>query len=112
MLIHALWNVLILSVAVFIVARLLPGIHLKGFGTAVVVALVYSVVNFLLYRILVFLALPFMILTFGLFGIVINAFLLWLTDQLIEDFKIDGCMTTIVASVLISLANMLLQWLF
>lgn len=107
-----LWNILLLSVAVFVVARLLPGVHLKNFGTAILVAVVYSVINFLLYRILVFLSLPFMILTFGLFAVVINGFLLWLTDQLIEDFEIEGCVTTLIAAILISLANMGLQWIF
>jgi len=107
-----IWNILLLSVAVYAVARLMPGIQLKGFGTAVLVALVYSVVNFLLYKILVFLAFPLMLVTFGLFAIIINAFLLWLTDLLIKDFKIKGFGTTVIASILISLSNALLQWLF
>jgi putative membrane protein len=107
-----LWNILLLSVAVFVVAQILPGVRIKGFGTAVVVAVVYSVINFLLYRILVFLSFPLMIVSLGLFAIIINAFLLWLTDLLIEDFEIRGFGTTIIASILISLSNMVLRWIF
>lgn len=76
------------------------------------VGVVYSVINFLLYKILIFLSLPVIFITLGLFVIIINAFLLWLTDLLIEDFEIKGFGTTIIASILISLCNMLLQWIF
>ena len=107
-----IWNILLLSVVIFVVARILPGIRLKSFGTAIIVAVVYSLINFMLYKLLVFLSLPLMFLTLGLFVIIINAFLLWLTDLLIEDFEIKGFGTTFIASVLISLSNMLLQWIF
>ena len=42
---------------------------------------------------------------------VINAFLLWVTDILIEDFEIDGCLTTIIASVVISLFDVVFRWI-
>lgn len=110
--ISIIWRILLLSVAIFVVAQLMPGIRLKNFGTAVVVAVVYSVVNFLLYKILVFLSLPLIFISLGLFVIIINAFLLWLTDKLIENFEIKGIGTTILASIFISLINLLLQWIF
>lgn len=109
---NIVWNILLLSVAVFVVAKIIPGIHIKSFGTAIMVGVVYSVINFLLYKILIFLSLPVIFITLGLFVIIINAFLLWLTDLLIEDFEIKGFGTTIIASILISLCNMLLQWIF
>ena len=59
-------NILILSVAVFLVANLLPGIRIKNFFTAIIVALVYSIINFLTGWLLVLLTLPFIIITFGL----------------------------------------------
>ena len=40
-----IWNLLILSAAVFIVANILPGIYIKNFFTAIVVAVVYSIVQ-------------------------------------------------------------------
>ena len=107
-----IWNLVLLSVAVFLVAQILPGIRIKGFGTAVMVALVYSVINFLTGWLLVFLSLPFIIVTLGLFLFVINAVLLWITDKLIENFEIEGFGTTFVASFLISLLNTILRWIF
>ncbi|MCC7263716.1 MAG: phage holin family protein, partial [Candidatus Latescibacteria bacterium] len=68
---------LVFSLSVFVVARLLPSVHIRSFGTAVMVAVVYGVLKFLLYWLLVLLALPFVILTLGLFLLVLNAVLLW-----------------------------------
>ncbi len=105
-------DILLLSVAIFIVAQLLPGVRVKDFGTAVVVAVVYSVIHYLLFRILVFLALPFVLLTFGLFVFVINALLLWLTAKLVSDFKVSGFGTTLLASLLITLCSLVLKAVF
>ncbi len=110
--IKILWDILLLSVVVFVVARFMPGIRLKNFATAILVGVVYSVINFLLYKILTFLAFPFIFITFGLFIFIINAALLWLTDKLIEDFEIQGIGTTVIAAVLITLGNILLKWIF
>ncbi|MFZ0390234.1 MAG: phage holin family protein [Calditrichia bacterium] len=107
-----IWNILLLSIVVFLVAKLLPGIYLKGFGTAIIVAVVYSIINFLIGWLLTLLALPLLILTLGLFKFVINGFLLWITDKLIKDFRIEGCLTTILAAFLITVFSTLLQWIF
>lgn len=107
-----LLNLLILSVAVFLVANFLPGIRIQNFTTAVIVAVVYSLINFLFGWILVLLSLPFIIITFGLFKLVINAALLWATDQMIEDFKIKDFFTTFVAALCITLVDSLLKWVF
>ncbi len=105
-------NILILSVAVFLVANFLPGIQIKNFGTAIIVAIVYSVINFLVGWLLVFLALPFIIITFGLFKFVINAFLLWVTDKMIDDFEIKDLLTTLIAAFLITIIDSGIKWIF
>ena len=107
-----IYNLLILSVAIFIVAHLLPGIRIRGFWTAVVVALVYSTINYLTGWLFVLLAFPLMIVTFGLFKFVINAFLLWITDKLMEDFEINSIGTTLVAACLITLVDFFLHKIF
>lgn len=104
-------NLLLLSVAIFIIAKIMPSIYIKSFWTAIVVALVYSIINFLTGWFLVLVSLPFMIITFGLFKFVINAFLLWITDKLIEDFKIDSFGSTLIAAFLITITDSILRWL-
>ncbi|MCK5163155.1 MAG: phage holin family protein [Desulfobacula sp.] len=105
-------NILILSVAVFLVSNLLPGIRIKNFVTAIIVAFVYSIINLLTGWLLVILTLPFVIITFGLFKFVINAFLLWLTDKIIEDFEIKNVFTTLIAAFLITIVDSLIKWVF
>lgn len=107
-----LFQVLLLAVAIFLVAEVMPGIRVKDFWTALVVALVYSLIHFLIFWVLALLALPFLILTFGLFVFVINAFLLWLTSQLVSGFQVRGVLTTILAAALIAIVSALLGWIF
>lgn len=107
-----IWNLLILSAAVFIVANILPGIYIKNYLTAIVVAVVYSMISFFAGWLLVLLSLPFIIITFGLFKFIINAFLLYVTDKLIEDFKIKDGFTTLIATILITIVDGGLKLLF
>ncbi|MCJ8268637.1 MAG: phage holin family protein, partial [Psychrosphaera sp.] len=75
-------------------------------------AVVYSIVNFFLGWLLMALALPFMVLTLGLFTFVINALLLWITDKILDDFEIDNIKTTLIAAVGITVINGVLNWIF
>lgn len=105
-----IWHLLVLTVTIFIVAQVIPNIRIKNFGTAFIVALVYSVINLLVGWLLVIIAFPLMIITFGLFKFVINAFLLWITDLLIDDFEIKGFGTTLLAAFLITVIDSILKW--
>jgi len=98
------------SLSVFVAARVLPAVHIRSLGAAIGVAAVYGVLKFLFYWVLVFLSLPFIIVTLGLFLVVINAILLWITDKLIEGFEIDGFLHTIIASLVISLFDIVFRW--
>ena len=104
-------SIFVSALSVFIVARVMPGVRIRGFFTAVVVAVVYGIVNFLFYWLLVLFSLPFIVATLGLFLVLINAFLLWMTNKLIDGFEVRGFFTTIIASILISLLNTLLRLL-
>ncbi len=47
-------NIILLSIAIFVVAQFLPGVRLKSFGTGIKVAVVYSIIHLLLFKILAF----------------------------------------------------------
>ena len=85
-----IWAWLINSTSVFIAAKILSGVEIKNFWTALWVTAGISLANFLLGPILKFFALPITILTLGLFAIVINTFLVMLVDKFIGDFKIKS----------------------
>lgn len=106
----AQWVLSALSLTV--ISRFLPGFHISSFGTALIVAGVYGVLQVLLAKILkIIFFIPYF-LTFGLFGLVINAFLLFLTDKLLENFKIEGPLTTLIGAVLLTILNGIWAWLF
>lgn len=87
---HLLLRWLLNAVALLLVAYLVPGFHVSGFVTALIVALVLGIVNAIIRPIVVILTLPINILTLGLFTLVINALMILLVSKLIKGFNIDG----------------------
>lgn len=102
---HHFIHLLITAVAVLIAARIVPGIRVKSFGSAVVFAFVLAVLDVILGKILVLLALPFVLLTFGLFLIVINGFLFWLADKAVEGVEVDGFGSAVLGSLITSVIS-------
>lgn len=107
-----LYTLLINSLAVFFTAYLLQGVHVKNFLTAVGVAIVLAIVNTLVKPLIILLTLPLTILTLGLFIIVINALMLMLVDALIDGMKIKSFGWAVIFSIVLSIVNGLLHWLF
>jgi putative membrane protein len=103
---------LINALAVYATAHLLDGIHIKSFGAAVLVALVLGLVNAIVRPVLVFLSIPFIIVTLGLFLLVINALLLQLSASIVGGFSIDSFWWAVAGSLVISLISWLLSALF
>ena len=105
-------HLLLLGVVIYFMAKTLPGIYVAGYGTALMVAIVYGLINITLGTFLKLISIPFIIVSVGIFLLIINAFLLYLTDQLIEDFEIEDAGTTIVAALIITLSDTMLAWIF
>ncbi|NTW69124.1 MAG: phage holin family protein [Chlorobiaceae bacterium] len=103
---------LINALAVYATAHLLSGIHIKSFGAAILVALVLGLVNAILRPVMVFFSIPFIILTLGLFLLVINALLLQLSASIVGGVTIDSFWWAIGGSVVISLISWMLSSLF
>ena len=98
-----LW--LINALAVYATAHLLSGINVRNFGAAVVVALVLGFVNAVLRPVMVFLSIPFIIVTLGLFLLVINALMLQLSAALVDGFSVDGFWWAVAGSLVISIIS-------
>jgi putative membrane protein len=94
---------------VYVLASVLPGVRMKSFGTAVMVALVYGVLNYFLFWMLALITFIPMILSLGLFGLVINAFLLWVTDKVVEDFEIRSLGMTFLMAVFLTLGRLVIR---
>ena len=95
---------LVLSAALLlIVANLISGFTVDSWGAALLAALILGVVNALVRPLLVVLTLPLTIVTFGLFLVVINAFMLQLAAALVPGFHISGFGPALIATILLAL---------
>lgn len=99
---------LIAAIAVIATSYILPGIYVANFWVALIVALVLGLINSFIKPILLFLALPINVLTFGLFTFVINAALILLADNLVAGFTVDGFLWALIFSLIVSIVNSLL----
>jgi putative membrane protein len=100
----------IVAVAVFVAAQLVPNIELReGLVSLLIVAAVLGLVNALLGTVLRILSIPFLIVTLGLFAIVINMVVLWVTTALTDRIEIDGFWAYFWAALVISIVTLLLR---
>ncbi len=109
-----LWRWLINGFALFLAAELIPGITRTGdWVSLALVALVFGVINALLGPLLKFLSCPLILLTLGVFTIVINAGLLLLTSSLSNawglGFHVEGFWPAFLGALLISVVSVVLS---
>jgi putative membrane protein len=88
--------------AVVLLSNLLKGIEVDSFVTAILVAIVLSLLNFIVKPILIILTLPVTILTFGLFLLIINAIIILLADWLVPGFVVVNIWWALLFSLLLS----------
>ncbi|NTU91193.1 MAG: phage holin family protein [Chlorobiaceae bacterium] len=99
---------LVNAIAVYATAHLLPGITIRNFAAALIVALVLGLINALLKPVLVFFSIPFIILTLGLFMLVINALMLQLAAVFVDGFSVQSFWWAVLGSLCISFVAWLL----
>ncbi|SET10193.1 putative membrane protein [Oceanobacillus limi] len=112
MLKRALLSIFLNAVALIAVAQLFDAFHLDGFGAALLASFILGILNVLLKPILIILTLPITVVSLGLFLFVINAITLMITQALMgSTFVIEGFGTAIIAAIVISILNLLLNQL-
>jgi putative membrane protein len=84
---------------------LLPGVTASGTGTAVGFVLVLGVLNALLWPVLARLTLPFLVFTFGLGTLLLNAFILGLTDRIVDAVNFDSVWAMIGTAIVLAVFN-------
>jgi len=102
-------RLLLNAIAVVIIAKLLNGVDVESYTTAIIVAVVLSILNLLIKPILVILTLPITILTLGLFLLIVNALIILLADKLIDGFSVSSLWTAVLFSILLSIFQSILH---
>ena len=99
------------ALAILGAALLLPGIHVDGFVTALLLSFILGLINALLKPLLVILTLPITILTLGIFVFVINALLILLADAIVPGFAVANFWWALLFGLVLSALNGVLQGL-
>lgn len=95
---------LLVSAAIaFILAHILPGVHIKDYWTAIIFAVILGLLNAFLRPLLIILTLPLTLVTLGLFLFVINTVIVLLASDWVEGFQIDSFGWGLLFSLLLSL---------
>jgi putative membrane protein len=106
---YVLLHLAALTVTVLALSRIFPSVKIKSIGSAVVVAIVFSLLNFFIgWLIRVALFIP-AILTLGVLFLflpfIVNTVLLWLTDKLLRSFEIETAGALFASAAVITLVN-------
>ena len=97
---------LVVAAAVWLVAAYVPGVTVTdGVSSYLWIALVFAAVNLLVKPVLKLLSFPLLLLTLGLFLVVINALMFGLTAWLTDRLAVDGIGPAVVASLVISVVT-------
>ena len=104
-----LTRILVTSGLVLLIAHFMPGVHVAGFTTALIVAVVLGLLNIFIKPILVILTLPVTILTLGLFLLVINALIILLCTNIVGGFSVDSFWTAFLFSIVLSLSQAIMN---
>ena len=102
-------RLLISGLAIVFSAWVLPGVHIEGYFSAIVLAIVLLLLNTFVKPFLVILTLPVTAVTLGLFLLVVNALIILLADYIMADFYVDGFWWALLFSIVLSLTTSLLR---
>ena len=103
---------LINSLAIMLLAIIIPGVDIAGLWTALWLVVLLGLINVTLKPLLILLTLPINFLTLGLFTLVINAVLILFASSLLKGFSVDGFFTALIFSLILSVFNYIINILF
>jgi putative membrane protein len=104
-----LWRWLASAASIYVADWLLDGIVVTDGWGAMWVAVLLGVFNIILKPVLMLISLPFIVLTFGIFLLVINAVILLFISDLSNSIEVNGFWTAVLGSIIISLVTYLLN---
>ena len=105
-------HLLVTAALLVLVAKMVSGIEVKGWGSAIVAALALGLVNALIKPLVVLLTLPITLLTLGLFYLVVNTLMLWLMAAIVPGFQVKGFGPAFIGALLLMLLNILVGAVF
>ncbi len=105
-------KILITAVTAFGLTKVLPGVYIDSFTTALIFAIVLAVLNAIVKPIFQLIGFPITVVTFGFFSLVINTVVILIADYFVDGMDIDGFWWAFVFSIALYLITSLLNGIF
>lgn len=103
---------LVTTLAVFVAELLVPGVNCAGWGALFLASLLLGILNAFVRPALLLLSLPWIVVTMGLFILLLNALLLWFVATIVPGFTVDGFWSAVFGAIVISLVSWPLSCFF
>ena len=110
-LLHVMLVWMVSALALWIVGRIVPGIEVRNFWTALAATVMIAIVDFTIGWLVRIVVLPLTILTFGIFQLAVNAFLLKVASLFTPGFKMRGILNAVLGSLVLTILTLLLRQL-
>src|ERR1700682_1660488 len=97
------------ALCLLLVAQFVPGFFVRGFGAALIAAVVIGLVNATIGALLKLVTFPLAILTFGIFWLLINALMLKFASLFVPGFEVRGLWPAFWGGIILSILNMIVR---
>ncbi len=105
-------RLLINALAFYAIARFVPGFHVSSFTSAIVAAVIFGIVNAIVRPLVLLVTLPLTIVTLGIFVLIVNALMIWLTAILAPGVHIDSFEAAFAGGLIMLIVSLLTSHLF
>jgi len=109
---HLIIRLIVNAVAFYLIATYVPGFHVASFTAALIAAIIFGIVNAIIRPIVLLITLPLTLVTLGLFIIIVNALMFWLTAYLAPGFKVDGFGPALEGAIIMMIVSFIVSHLF
>ena len=97
------------ALAIMLIGWLIPGIGVASFVAALIMTAVIALINIFIRPLIEFISLPINYLTLGLFGLIINTLLFMLAGYFVSGISIDGFLSALLGSLLLSILGVVID---
>ncbi len=105
-------SVFVNILALFIIVKLLDGVSIDGSKTLIISAFVLTLIHVFIKPVLMFVSIPFNLMSLGVFTLFINAFLFYFASNLVSGFKVTTFWYAFLAAIMLSVITIIMDAYF
>ncbi|WP_410221951.1 phage holin family protein [Pedobacter sp.] len=105
-------EVLLMGLALYIGARIVPGVYVDGYGSAIIASLLIALANATIGLVLRFFTFPLNLLTLGLVSFIISILMILLVDSMMTSFNTNGFLSATVLAIVVTFVKIILDAIF